>query len=1051
MAFCSGNTTGLLISVIKATGNNLQLLENKKMTMGLQVEQNNQILGVFDLNLNDTINQYKIGSFFRDHRPDYSHYGTSGVGDKILMLGNVIDYNPGGNYGCSNCAKVPTTMMVSRWAHLEFLITNSGIAAKIEGVDIPVIDTDDTNSDKETWPLEIPISGFHYDNIRFYNRTYYTDVFPDWEVDPNNNLYYGKGAVTLVDDVTLIDDVGQPSFWLGPSSKVVPLSPGIDTNLDNNGVISDGLREWGTNSSSHRRALKNFDGDIGIIETTISGAITAVRYDNHNFGGDGSSAWRTSFNDGIAGLKIYNNVRKNFLDTEFTNVFFTGVSDNTATYTSLLIKTDRDIYDVTNKNTITKILPVSLDYNTKKFDDPSIVFPTNDSYLTMPYGSLYRSESSAGFPYPRPDNVFTIESWVYFQNGNENINLYSKKPPVNYPQIPGYRLDIPSTNFEFVCTTGYIQYNTYIDDALLGYRRLYFSSPIPTGTWNHVALVNDAIQDFRGSLINNVRYYNHQYRLITYLNGVSGTAHSIWNSLDTNLDVYTNGNPYNWSPFPVSYSSQNLELTNSGINILYQNETLNGIGNNLSPITGLWTEYFPSINVSYNNNWQNRINYPQTITVTNLNYSYNGLYTYYGFINAKPAWVRTSGAFDGYVRNIRWDGDRWFMGYRDLDTRYGGYANNNDTTAPLIYDYTNTNGWYDVGHGGMSTQAVITYNLPTTTVLDLVISKTRCNNKPAYLISQAALPEITSLYCYNGIYNNAYVYQNIDNPNYYIYNPYWWPWSSDDSRRRWIIASGLVPQGSISSHSGIKYVLATNNITTDTLLTCVANQTSHLKIMTSGSNNNNTTFTILKNNISQYNLNRNSDGVLSGVLPVISGDIISVRANYGSYPSLTNNNSPSLSLSLSLSSPIQSGVYYLPTEWVSTQSAWWQTNMPYFSRPSTIVGKFLDDYTSTSTSNNRFPLFIGGDGKIDNYRFTHGTSYTQGLQSRTRYWQNFSVPSEPFPSVYDDYAQIGQIHNLTRTRYNTIQYFAMNDPSTQQPWSTGLVVGSGFLFGVKKL
>ena len=40
LAFCSGNTTGLLISIIKATGNNLQLLENQKMTMGLQVEQN---------------------------------------------------------------------------------------------------------------------------------------------------------------------------------------------------------------------------------------------------------------------------------------------------------------------------------------------------------------------------------------------------------------------------------------------------------------------------------------------------------------------------------------------------------------------------------------------------------------------------------------------------------------------------------------------------------------------------------------------------------------------------------------------------------------------------------------------------------------------------------------------------------------------------------------------------------------------------------------------------------------------------------------------------
>jgi hypothetical protein len=1058
LAFCSGNITGLLLSVVRATGNNLSLLENQKITMGLQIEQNGQTLGIFDLNLNDTINQYQVGSYFRASPDSYWNtvYGNSGVGNAILGIGHTLSHSPS-NYFCSNCNRIPITAFVSRWTHLEFLINNdaenSYISAKIEGVDLPVIDPDDTNSDKETWPLEIPISGFNYDNIRFYNRTYYKDVFPYFLGDPNNGLYYAQGAVTLVDDITLIDDVGQPGFWLGPTAKVLPLSPGIGGNLDNNANISDGLREWSTNSSSHRRALKNFDGDVGVLETTVSGAITAVRYDNHNFGPDSSSAWRTEFNDGIAGIKIYNNARKNFLDTQFTNVFFTGISDNQAIYTQLLINTDRDIYDVTNKNTLSKIEPISLSYGIQKFDDPSIYFPNNESYLYMPYGNLHRSESSEGFPYPHPDNFFTIESWVYFQNGNESITLYSKKPPTSYPQIADFRLDIPSTNFDIVCTTGYIQYSTYIDDELLGYRRMHFPQGIPTGTWNHVALVNDAIQDFRGTLINNVRYYNHQYRLVSYLNGVSGTTHAVWNNLDNNLSVYTtNGNPYGWSPSANSYStSVNLDFGSniSGVSVITTAGAVSGLGNNLSPITGLFQEYFPSIKIPDNSTWQDRINYPQTITVTNLNYYYDGNYTYSGFIEGKPFWLKTSGYSDGSQRSIRWYGGLWFLSYHNQGFNYGGYRNNSDTAVPPIRQNSVLNGgWYEVGMGGINDAAQITYSLPSTNIPDLIITNTRCNNKNAYLITQAALPEMTGLYCYGGVYNNAYYYVNVDNPIYYLLNPYWYPWSSNDSNRRWIISSGLVDAGLLPVYTGIKYVCSSANISTDNIVSVSAQQTAHMRIITNGNNNSNTVFTIVKNNIDQRNLTRNSDGVLSGVLGVVSGDVVSIRASYQSYPNLSTN--PSLSINLSLSSSAQDGHYYLPTEYLNNGR--WNFSATFaFNRPSTIVGKFTDEYTDTSSNTQRFPLFIGGGGHIDNYRFTHGTSYTQGLPSRTRYWQNFDIIDAPFPSVYDDYYQVGNIHTLTRTRYNTIQYYSMINPATQQPWTTELIETSGFLFGVKKL
>ena len=1048
LAFCGGNTTGLLMSIVKATGNNLALLENQKMTMGLQIEQNGNILGVFDLNMNDTINQYSLTSVFHDH---VGNATLNDIGGKILTIADIRTQQPG---NCSNCGRIATTMLVSRWAHLEFLIDKNlagpYLAVKIEGVDVPIIDIDDTNSDKETWLLEMPISGFYYDNIRFYNRTYYKDLYPDWSIDSDNKRYYGKGSVTLVDDVTFIDDIDQPGFWLGPTVKVLPLSPGMSTNLDNNGNIIDGLREWTTNSSSHRRALKNFDGDIGVLETTVSGAITAVRYDNHNFGGDSASVWRTQFNDGIAGIKVYNNARKNFLDTQFTNVFFTGISDDQAAYTQLLINTDRDIYDVTNKNIISKIEPVSLSYDIQKFDDPSVYFPNNDSYLYITYGDLHKVDISLSVRHPPPENFFTIESWVYFQNGNENISLYSKKPPSSYPQITDLRLDVPLTNFDIVCTTGYIQYSTYIDDVLLGYRRLYFPSPISTGTWNHVALVNDAIQDFRGRLIDNQRYYDHQYRLTTYLNGVSGTAYSVWNSLDGNLPVYGN-NPYGWSPLPVSYSMQNLDLPNSGVEVLVSAGSLTGIGNNLSPITGLWTEYFPSIKVPDNATWSERINIPTTITLTNFydlhpdSNSNNTTYTLASSLaNGKPRWISSTGPWGVGSFEIRWDGSSWGIhrpAYR------GGYCcpefiQSEDTVVPLKTNWFNTQ--YTPNSQNSPSNGQLSYTFPIDNMPPLNISSSRCNNRLAYLITSAGLPELTGLYCLDGIFNNAYYYINTDNPDYYLYNP-----SYLGGARRWVIGSGLYNNNQFNDNFYAKYVCDQIAPTTETLLSAQSLYESSLKIVVDTTNNNNATFTILKNNIAQRNLSRNSDGRLSGILPISSGDTVLLKVDYGTYPSLTITNPPSLSLSISLSSPIEDGLYYLPIEYPNV-SYYGEGNI-YVARPVGIVGKFVDDYTSSTDSNNNFPLFIGGAGYIDNYRFTHGTTRVDGLQSRTRYSNNFTVINEPFPSVYNDYQQVGDIHTLTRTRYNTIQYFAMNNPATQQPWTTGLIETSGFLFGVKKL
>ena len=66
MAFVSGNQTGMLLSIVRVSGN---WFRNQKIdddlspiTMGLQVEQNGQVSGIFDLNVSALVNDFQIRS-----------------------------------------------------------------------------------------------------------------------------------------------------------------------------------------------------------------------------------------------------------------------------------------------------------------------------------------------------------------------------------------------------------------------------------------------------------------------------------------------------------------------------------------------------------------------------------------------------------------------------------------------------------------------------------------------------------------------------------------------------------------------------------------------------------------------------------------------------------------------------------------------------------------------------------------------------------------------------------------------------------------------------
>jgi hypothetical protein len=516
-SFCSGDISCLSVNIVKITGNALNLLNNEKTTMALEIEQNNQILGYFDLDISSSLDRYRVASLF----------STS---NKILTIADTAASNYEARYGIGN---YDGASFVSRWTHSEFLIDDSDISQsylsiKAEGVDLSVVN-DDPELERLDWEISLPISGFKFNNIRFYNRTYsssilqnmslgdfnsYDSVYPMLYEDTKSR-YYMHGQVWLLDDITLIDNVDKPSFWLGPTSKVLPLTPGVTNNLnDGAGLRSDGLKDWtSTPSNSHRKALAIFDGDIGKIETVNSGNIDAVALSviqptnsNYYIGFDTYSLWRYGLNDAVGGMKVYNVAKKNYLDTKFINVFYGGVaSDPYSGYVSLLLHNDNSIIDSSDSpKSLATHGDVSLSSAITKFGNSSLRFPDNNSYI-------YCSHPDFG------TNPFTIESWVYFTNESNNITLFDKSTtsvPTNTYQ---------SFNYNFLMNISGITFYGLGRSTKV----LYFPSNATTGTWHHVAITRDSSD-----------------RLICYLDGQSGVNHTVYRTYGDggfdNTGVFTN-------------------------------------------------------------------------------------------------------------------------------------------------------------------------------------------------------------------------------------------------------------------------------------------------------------------------------------------------------------------------------------------------------------------------------------------------------------------------------------------------------------------------------
>lgn len=491
VAFCSGNTTGLLLSIVKTTGNNLSLIENKHMTIGLEVFQNDGISGVFDLNISNDLNKYRIRSLYST----INGYRSGDLNDRILLVDTNLSQE-------SEFSNVPITP-ISRWCHFQFGIIQTGldpyIQIKLDDIDLLSIPINTDISDKDLWEDRIYIDFVNFDNLRFFNRTYNGSISYD-ENSNNQNIgisrYYLYGAVTLLDDIVLSDGSGVPSTFLGSNTKVIPFTPGINTNISDDGIYSDGFRQWDTNTSSTRLALKNFDGDEGRISTSVSGAIAAVRYSNSNIIiPDSGSLFRMQTEDAIGGIKVYSQAKKEFLDSRYVVVFKTGVSDPYSVYNRVFLdfetSTDNVILDLSqNSYVFNKSVPEIELSDIHKFGNKSLRL-LSGQYLYNPTVDL--------------QNNITLECWIQLSGLNDKITLFSK-----------YSDNSSSYNYNLSVEKSGLAYSIQYPNDVSGQLFLRFSNSISDTDWHHVAMVSDSS------------------RLVVFLDGISGVSYAI-NSVNNQL------------------------------------------------------------------------------------------------------------------------------------------------------------------------------------------------------------------------------------------------------------------------------------------------------------------------------------------------------------------------------------------------------------------------------------------------------------------------------------------------------------------------------------
>jgi hypothetical protein len=548
-SFNSGDLSSLTVNVVKISGDNLLPINGKKETLALEIQQNDQTLGYFDLNLSGIISRYQISSIFNSSN------------NKVLTI---TDTNRGDGFSA----------MISRWCHLEFSVDKSTspplLYINAEDINLPVVNT---GIAKELWDTSLPISGFNFNNLRFYNRTYSSSIMNGITASTQgedlwkDSWYYMRGRVWLLDDLVLVDNADPPpSYWMGSSAKIMSIYPGVSGSLVDNYGSSDGLLKWYKDPSvrsitkttgggytyydysSHRRAFLVPDADGNNVTAIISGNIDAIKMSAPNYqlnttysSFDPESTWRTNFNDAIGGMKVYNSARKKYLDTKFINVMYSGQTDTYEPNVTLLLHGDSTpISDSsTFSNNISYTGSVTTTTSPSKVGDRSISFSNQNSYLYLNYPDLGTS-------------IFTIESWVYFPNDTTSISLFDHTPDPNtqYYSFSSYSFASNISGIEYSSNFITSDDGDGVPQSARVQRQLFFPTTASTGVWHHIAITR-----------------NSSNKIICYLNGQSGNSYYLSNSGSITSFVYPAETTGSFNvPYTASFNSSSISSNASILN-----------------------------------------------------------------------------------------------------------------------------------------------------------------------------------------------------------------------------------------------------------------------------------------------------------------------------------------------------------------------------------------------------------------------------------------------------------------------------------------------------
>lgn len=296
LTLCSGEKELLAFDIVRTTGVSVQggsEWQYPTQGIGISVKQtgnNNSMtqIGLFDFRVGGITN-YDIINFSNPFNPNIDYNPT--------MIVNAVEINS---------SQGTSTYFNRRFVHLEFFINtlDNRVRMKIDGFDVL--------NKAGRQPLPVFASGSRpfgvFDNLKIYNKGVIESAYSDTTLDRGN---------IIIDDFAICNNSGDsPNTWMGPNTRIFNLSLAATEDPDTS------LKEWSASAGSTNSRLNSNDGDSSYIFSQTTGQIYSSRL-GFDQGGTAFSGF-FSESDNIGGIRVFNVVRKTFLDSDFVNVYGTG-------------------------------------------------------------------------------------------------------------------------------------------------------------------------------------------------------------------------------------------------------------------------------------------------------------------------------------------------------------------------------------------------------------------------------------------------------------------------------------------------------------------------------------------------------------------------------------------------------------------------------------------------------------------------------------------------------------------------------------------------------